>query len=164
MSHASTAERLYVDHHGWLHGWLRYRIGCTDTAADLAQDTFLRVVRRAGEAAGVREPRAYLSTIARGLLANHWRRQALEQAYLAALAALPEPRAPSPEDRELALEALHRIDAMLARLPERPRRAFLMAQLDGLTYRAIAGELGVSERMVKKYMARAMYACLLATA
>jgi len=163
MPHVAV-ERLYVDHHGWLHGWLRRRIGCTETAADLAQDTFLRLVRRAGEDAGVHEPRAYLSTIARGLLANHWRREALEQAYLEALAALPAPTAPSPEDRELALEALHRIDAMLSRLPERPRSAFLMAQLDGLTYRAISAELGVSERMIKKYMARAMYECLLATA
>lgn len=163
MSH-SAIQRLYVDHQGWLHGWLRHRLGCTETAADLAHDTFVRVLRRFGEAERVREPRAYLSTIARGLLANHWRRQALEQAYLEALAALPEPQAASPEDRELALEALHRIDAMLAALPERPRRAFLMAQLDGLRYREIAQRLGVSERMVKKYMARAMYQCLLATA
>lgn len=45
-------------------------------------------------------------------------------------------------------------------LPERVRRAFLLAQLDGLTYRQIGVELGVSERMVKKYMARAMLHCL----
>lgn len=122
------------------------------------------MVRRFDEADRVREPRAYLSTIARGLLANHWRRQALEQAYLEALANLPEPSAASPEDREIALEALHRIDATLACLPERPRRAFLLSQLDGLRYREIAVELGVSERMVKKYMARAMYECLLQAA
>jgi len=36
-----------------------------------------------------------------------------------------------------------------------------MAQLDGLTYGAIAEHIGVSERMVKKYMAQAMLHCLL---
>lgn len=160
----TAVQRLYMNHHGWLHGWLRQRLGCTETAADLAQDTFVRVVRRTGQAQQVREPRAYLSTIARGLLVSHWRRQALEQAYQDALASRPEPLAPSPEDRELALEALHRIDGILARLPERARRAFLLAQLDGLRYREVATTLNVSERMVKKYMARAMYECLLATA
>ena len=30
---------LYADHHGWLSGWLRSRVGCSHTAADLAQDT-----------------------------------------------------------------------------------------------------------------------------
>ncbi len=55
-----------------------------------------------------------------------------------------------------------RIDALLDQLPPRVREAFLLAQLDGLTYREIGTRLGVGERMVKKYMARAMAHCLLA--
>ena len=47
-----------------------------------------------------------------------------------------------------------------AEVPEKVRRAFLMAQLQGMPYREIAGTLGVSERMIKKYMAQAMLACL----
>jgi RNA polymerase sigma-70 factor (ECF subfamily) len=43
----------------------------------------------------------------------------------------------------------------------RARQAFLLAQLDGLTYAQIAGQLDVSERMVKKYMAQAMLQCML---
>ncbi|HAW37974.1 MAG TPA: RNA polymerase subunit sigma, partial [Pseudomonas sp.] len=34
----------------------------------------------------------------------------------------------------------------------------------GMTYAAIATELGVSERMVKKYMAQAMLHCLMLVA
>ena len=36
-----------------------------------------------------------------------------------------------------------------------------MAQVDGMPYREIAVELGVSERMIKKYMAQAMLECAL---
>ena len=61
-----------------------------------------------------------------------------------ALAALPRPLVPSPEARALAVEALVAVDAMLAALPEKVRRAFLLAQLDGLTYREVAARLGVS--------------------
>jgi RNA polymerase sigma-70 factor (ECF subfamily) len=160
-SSAATVQQIYLDHHGWLQGWLRQRLGCDDTAADLAQDTFVRVLRRTMQGQCVHEPRAFLGTVAHGLLVNHWRRLEIERAYLEALASHPEPHAASPEERQLVLETLYEIDAVLEKLPERARKAFLLAQLEGLTYRQIAAELDVSERMVKKYMARAMFACLM---
>ncbi|WP_407293850.1 sigma-70 family RNA polymerase sigma factor [Stutzerimonas zhaodongensis] len=153
-------HRLYVDHLGWLNGWLRRQLGCSQKAADLAQDTFVRVLSKDQCLDAIREPRAYLHTIARGLLINHWRRRQIEQAYLDAVTLLPEAVAPSPEHQALVVETLLRVDAMLARLPEKVRRAFLLSQLQGMTYASIALELGVSERMVKKYMAQAMLHCL----
>lgn len=41
-----SLETLYADHHGWLRGWLGRRLGNSSDAADLAQDTFLRLLRR----------------------------------------------------------------------------------------------------------------------
>lgn len=157
----AQARALYAAHAGWLQGWLRRQLGCSHRAADLAQDTFMRVLGRR-HAPALLEPRAYLTAIARGLLTDHWRRQALERAWLDTLASLPEPLAPSPEDTAMALQALRRIDTLLDQLKPRVREAFLLAQLDGLTYRAIGAQLGVGERMVKKYMAEAMLHCLLA--
>lgn len=153
-------HRLYVDHQGWLNGWLRRQLGCSQRAADLAQDTFVRVLSKDQGLDAIREPRAYLHIIARGLLINHWRRRQIEQAYLEAIALQPEAVAPSPESQVMVVETLMQVDAMLARLPENVRRAFLLSQLQGLTYAAIGSELGVSERMVKKYMAQAMLHCL----
>ncbi len=154
------AHRLYVDHQGWLNGWLRRQLGCSQKAADLAQDTFVRVLSKDHGLDAIREPRAYLHTIAKGLLINHWRRKQIEQAYLDALALQPEAVMPSPESQALTIETLMQVDAMLTRLPHKVRRAFLLSQLHGLTYAAIAVELEVSERMVKKYMAQAMLHCL----
>ena len=153
-------HRFYVDHQGWLNGWLRRQLGCSQKAADLAQDTFVRVLTKDHGLEAIREPRAYLHTIARGLLMNHWRRRQIEQAYLEAIALQPEAVGPSPEDQALVVETLMQVEAMLARLPEKVRRAFLSSQLHGMTYAAIAMELGVSERMIKKYMAQAMLHCL----
>ena len=101
-----------------------------------------------------------LTTIAKGLAVNYWRRQDIERAYLDLLATLPADLAPSPEERLLVLEALHQADAMLARLSHKARRAFLMHQVDGSTYAEIALELCVSDRMVRKYVAQAMLQCL----
>lgn len=151
---------LYTDHHGWLLGWLRRRLNHTGDAADLAQDTFVRLLTAPAEAP-LREPRAYLATVARRLLLNHLRRQSLEQAYLQALAALPAPQAPSPEQQLAILQALQEIDAMLDGLPPKVRAVFILSQVEGLTYAAIAEELGMGLRSVKRYMAQAMAECIL---
>lgn len=153
---------LYEDHHGWLYAWLRRKLGCSHQAADLAHDTFVRLLGRRASIHDLQAPRAYLTTIAHGLLIDHWRRQDIERAWLDTLAALPEPAAPSPEESALVLEALCRIDTLLERLKPRVREAFLLAQIHGLTYREIGVRLGVGERMVKKYMAQAVLHCLLA--
>lgn len=43
---ANCVAEWYQDHHGWLCGWLRGKLGCAYSAADLAQDTFVRVLAR----------------------------------------------------------------------------------------------------------------------
>lgn len=99
MSAAHPLHALYSHHHGWLQSWLRRRLGCADDAADLAQDTFVRLLARPTAIApdAMREPRAYLTTVARGLLVDFWRRGELERAYLADLALQPEVLQPSPK-------------------------------------------------------------------
>ena len=67
---------------------------------------------------------------------------------------------PSPEQRLAALQLLHAVAERLEGLARRPRQAFLLARLSGLGYAEIGRRLGVSERMVKKYMAQAMLHCL----
>lgn len=109
----------------------------------------------------LREPRAYLTTVARNLLINHVQRLSLEQAWLDAMAQLPEPLAPSPEQQLLVLESLHQVDAMLNGLPPKVREAFLLSQLDGLSYAQVAERLGVTSRTVKRYMAQAFEQCIL---
>ena len=167
MSQLSNAApdlaTVYGDHHSWLLGWLRRKLRGSDHAADLAQDTFVRLLSAQTEqrALVLREPRAYLTTVARNLLINHVQRLSLEQAWMDAMAKLPEPMAPSPEQQLLILETLYQIDAMLNGLPPKVREAFLLSQLDGLTYAEVAQQLGVTDRTVKRYMAQAFAQCIL---
>lgn len=154
----NDVHALYSDHHGWLFGWLRRRLGCSHHAADLAHDTYLRVLVT-GRAPTPEQARPHLMQIAKGLVVDRHRRQLIEQAYRDALARQPEALAPSPEERVIALEALWRIDAMLGRLLPKVRETFLMSQFDGLTYREIAARQGIAVATVRKYMLKAMAAC-----
>ncbi len=158
---AVTIEDIYRSHYGWLIRWFMRGLNCSETAADLSQDTFSRLIQRDLDGVSVREPRAYLTRIAQGLLRNHWRREDIERAYLEALAMAPQATAPSQEERMLVVETLHRIDTALAALPDKVRQAFLLAQIEGLKYRDIACRLDVSEISVKRYVKRGLVACLL---
>ncbi len=157
MPSGPALDRLYIEHHGWLQGWLQTRLNNRADAADLAQDTFLRLLqRRIGELA---EPRAYLRTVARGLVIDLWRRRDIERAWLETIAQLPEQQAPSPETGLLIIESLIAIDSLLDELPAAVREAFLLAQLDGMTCPAIAQRLGVSLSTVERYIAKALRHC-----
>ncbi len=157
-NHLRNVEALYSGHHGWLYARLCRKLGNAMDAADLAHDTFARIL--ASNVSVFDEPRAYLNCVAGGILANWWQRKSLERAYLAALAQLPEPQVPSPEVRLLVLETLHEIDAMLDTLPPLVRRTFLLSQLGGMKYEDIASEIDVSLITVKRYMKQAFLKCL----
>ncbi|MFJ3044886.1 sigma-70 family RNA polymerase sigma factor [Herbaspirillum chlorophenolicum] len=152
---------FYRSHHGWLHGWLRKKLGCGHHAADVAHDTFLRIIASRDVLLGMREPRAFLTTTAKRLLVDRVRRQAIEQAYLAELMLLADSSHgyPSPEETLLAVQALQQIAAALEGLAEKPREAFLRHYLDGQPHAEVAGALGVSTKMVQKYLVKALLHC-----
>ncbi|MCB5189475.1 sigma-70 family RNA polymerase sigma factor [Methylobacillus arboreus] len=169
MSRSSShllAEQLYTQHQGWLCQWLNRRLNNTAEAADLAQDTFMRILVMPEvsatnlEHAPLREPRAYLATVARRVLLNHFRRASLERAWLDALALMPEDQAPSPEQQALIAHALNEVDAMLNGLSPVVREVFVLSQVEGLTYAEIAQQLNIGLRSVKRYMAQAMAECI----
>ncbi|MDO8064611.1 MULTISPECIES: sigma-70 family RNA polymerase sigma factor [unclassified Janthinobacterium] len=149
---------LYHDHHRWLQGWLRHKLGNAFDAADVAHDTFMRLLNR-DEAIAAREPRAFLTTVAKGVLGNLYRRRDLEAAYLETLASLPAQCAPDPEAQAILLEALFDIDRRLDGLAPAVRRAFLLSQLDGMPQAAIALELNISLATVQRHLVKAMHQC-----
>jgi len=158
---ASEVQALYSQHHGWLQSWLHRKLGNAFDAADLAQDTFVRLLQRRRADGYGDEPRALLTHIAKGLVIDHWRRQEVEHAYMEAIAHLPDRHVPSEETRLLVLDALCRIESMLRDLPEKTQQIFLMAQLDGLKYAEIAEQIGMALITVKRHMRTAFMACMM---
>ena len=152
---------LYSDHRDWLFGWLRKSLRCPQRADDISQDTFLRLLARP-DLQAPREPRALLTTIAKGLLADQFRRSALERAYLDELARAPQSGHANPEEQALLLESLREIDRLLGQLSSKARAAFLFNRLDGLGHAEIAERLGVSPSRVRQYLAQGLRQCYIA--
>ncbi|MEB2644595.1 sigma-70 family RNA polymerase sigma factor [Pseudomonas canadensis] len=159
-SHTAAVQNIYEQHHSWLHGWLKGKLHNACDAADVAHDTFVRILG-GRHAAQIVEPRDYLATIARGLVIDRYRRHAIEQAYKQTLAERPEAIAISEEDKAIIIETLVAVDKALSALGERARRIFMLSQIEGLTYQQIADQLQVSLTTVKKHMIRALTECAL---
>ncbi len=157
-THTTVVHTLYNDHYSWLRSWLGKNLGNYADAADLAHDTFVRVLSK-NDVGTLETPRAFLRTVARGLVIDHWRRKALENAYCESIARLSEDEVPSAESRVMIMELLERVACMLEGLKPRVRMAFLLVQCQGVSYAQAAGQLGVSQRSAERYVAEALYHC-----
>ncbi|NIG88475.1 sigma-70 family RNA polymerase sigma factor [Serratia symbiotica] len=151
---------LYQSHHRWLRSWIQHKLGSASDAEDLVQDTFMRVLL-GGSAPEIREPKSFLCMLARRVMVDFYRRNMLEQRGKETLEYLPEQQIPSPELQHVMLETLQQIDVMLDGLGDKVQCAFLLSQLEGLTYAQVAVQLRVSVSSVKKSMAKATEHCLL---
>lgn len=150
---------LYAEHQDWLQRWLWRRLGCPQEAEDLSHDTFMRVLVFDSREE-IREPRAFLTTLAQRVLASFWRRRSLERAWLEALSHEPSDFAPSAEDYALVREAVERFDRMLNGLPARSKQIFLMNRLEGHTHSAIAAALGISVATVERHVRQVYIHCM----
>ncbi|AOA58142.1 sigma-70 family RNA polymerase sigma factor [Acinetobacter larvae] len=151
---------LYQQHHSWIYRWLYHRLGNSADAADLAQDTFVRVMTRK-QAVEIEQPRAYLTSVAKSLMINWFHRKQIERAYLEVLATQPELEQPSPEYACEIIESLVEVTTLLNSLPDTVRDTFLYAQLEGMKYQDIADRMGISLSTVKRYIQKAYTHCLL---
>jgi RNA polymerase sigma-19 factor, ECF subfamily len=150
---------LYREHHSWLHGWIRRKLGCTHRAADLAQDTFCRLLEHGGRVE-LRSPRSYLATVARRLLIDDSRRRDIERAYLECCAELHgDADGLTPERIAEAAQLLDGILRVLLLLPAGVREAFLLRRCEGLSHDEVAARMGVSVRTVKRHIAAAYLRC-----
>lgn len=159
-SQHSLLSEFYLNHRAWVYGWLCKKTGSTVDAADLTQDTFVKLFNQ-DDLATIQEPRGYLTTIAHSLMVNHFRRKDLERAYLQSLADLPQSVSLSLEERAIIFETLIELDAMLHGLSKPVREAYLMIQLDGLSYAEVAKHLNVTTRTIGNYIAKATLHCAL---
>ena len=160
---STSADPLLIafqEHYADLLAFLARRLGNVENAADVAQETYLRLSRLA-DTSQILEPRAFIFRVA-GNLAIDRLRQDRHRSDLhgdeALLNDFCDPLA-SPEKLYLDGEALEQLDQSLAALPSNARLALLLNRLEGLTHAQIARQLGVSESMVGKYIVQAMRHC-----
>lgn len=153
-------EHLFHEHRHELTRCLYRIVRCEQAAADLTQETYMRLVNLA-QTTSVTYPRALLFRTATNLAIDHLRKGKSERYTGETLdLAVDVPSvAPSAEralfDKQRFQIFLSAIDS----LPPRSREAFLLHRVQDCSYREIATRLSISESAVEKLIMRALLHC-----
>jgi RNA polymerase sigma factor (sigma-70 family) len=158
---AQEVERLFRDHNDSLVRFLTLRLRSRQEAREVAQEAYVRLLQleRADVASFVR---AYLFRIAGNLAIDRLRRRATESRF-------QEPelfselfgKTPDPETLELERERMEQISGFLHELPEAVRNAFVLFRMSDMDQKSIAQQLGITDRMVRNHITRALMYCRL---
>ena len=122
-------------------------------APDVLQDTLLRLHKAADSLRDADRAEAWVFSIARRAIADHYRQEERRPVDVAAGSAEEVTDAPDPATENLAdydgphdvhEEVLSWMRPMAEELPEMYRRPLVMADFEGHTHQAVADELGLS--------------------
>jgi RNA polymerase sigma factor (sigma-70 family) len=129
-----------------------------EDAADLVQETYLRVMGRISISRFDSEARAYLFQTATNLARDHYRRQ--KHRSHATLDEAPEETLGTgepPHEEVLATAQLTTaLRVAIAEMPEGIRAVFILARSRELPYEEIAKRLGIGRRTVERRVAEAV--------
>lgn len=135
-----------------------------DTAADLAQESYARVLSMQQAGHVIREPAALLKRVALHAKIDMDRRASIRQHDdIHALVEADQPAGPrslQPEEGYASSQAMQACLDIIEALPPRCREAFCMYLFDELPNKEIAARMGVSPSMVEKYIKRGKLACM----
>ncbi len=150
---ADFTRDLYERYAGQIYGYCLHKLGSREEAEDAVQNTFLNAFRGLRRGVVPQAESAWLFKIAENVcLSRHrssFRRGRVETpSDLQAIQDIT----PSPERRE---DDLIGLEEALARMPESQRRAILLREWQGLSYREISQEMDLSQAAVETLIFRA---------
>ena len=154
----SCVVRLYEEWGSMLEARLYRLTGNHADAIELAQETYFRMLK-IKDIEAIRDPRAYMFTVAAHLAAEHATKQGLAWATLDISDPALEPELAQDPDIAGQIDAAElaaREAAALAELPARVRATYCLAHKHGLSYEEIARHHGVSKDTVKQDLKRAI--------
>jgi RNA polymerase sigma-70 factor (ECF subfamily) len=159
--HPLSVKDLMDRHHNSLLSFLRLRLRVADDAADVAQETWIRMLQYEGSCE-VRSPSSLLFRIAINV-ANDLSR--LEQVrHFSDHCSLDgmdlDSGLPTPEREVAAEQELNLLYRKIESLPPRCRQVFLLSRVQCLTYPEIARQCGISVKMVEKHISHALVLCM----
>jgi RNA polymerase sigma factor (sigma-70 family) len=150
---ADATRALYERYSGQIFGYCLHRLGNREEAEDAVQSTFLNAFRGLTRGVVPQSDSAWLFKIAENVCHSRhrssWRRGRIESP--SDLGALQDILPAPPRTQEELIP----LGEALERLPENQRRAILLREWQGLSYREIGEELDLSQSAVETPIFRA---------
>jgi RNA polymerase sigma factor (sigma-70 family) len=164
-STAVAVSELFREHNRMLVGYLRSRLGSEQEATEVAQEAYVRVLQ-------LHEPgapgllRAYLFKTAANLAVDRLRHRRVrqrseEQPQLFEELNPTGGELDDPAEQLLEREQADQLLRILQELPVKCQQVMNLHRFEGASQRDVSLRLGISERMVRRYVTYAMVYCRL---
>lgn len=157
---ATLVLSLFRQYSGELLSFLTARLGCREQAADVVQETYVRVLSLENPYA-ILQPRAFLYKTALNLTIDAFRHRRLCAERTVELETVEHLQSQLP-DQEAVVDSKQRVEILrraIDELPPRCRHVFLLHKFQSLPHAVIAEQLGISKNMVEKHVMKAMAHC-----
>ncbi|MDO9214080.1 MAG: sigma-70 family RNA polymerase sigma factor [Methylococcales bacterium] len=158
LLNSTQIAQLFQNHNAAIVAFLLNRVACPETAQDLSQETYLRLLNK-GEITHDENIIGYLFRIADRLAIDYLRQGHLPRNNTVALTddlhcpqLQPDVLTELRERCQLVLDAINS-------LPLKYQRVFLLRKIDELSYNQIAQQLAISEKTVQRYLVNALLHC-----
>ena len=146
-------DAVYAAYHVRLFSFLVRLMRDRDRAADLLEETWLRLVTHAHRLHPDTRLGPWLFTVARNLYVSECRSKVFEASDVALWQRTDA--GPSPFEEAAASESQRRIEAALAGLPLHDREVLLLVGVEGLSLSEAAAVCGISNAALRKRLSRA---------
>ncbi|MCO1335150.1 sigma-70 family RNA polymerase sigma factor [Microbulbifer sp. OS29] len=141
-----------------LRRYFASRVNLSDVD-DLVQEVFTQLfVRITRHGKDIDNPKIYIYAVAKNLLISHGRHQKTRCGALhdSIDCKFDIPYLISPERTVMGIQAYSRVLEAILGLPPRAGTAFRFHRFEGMTYQAIAEQMGISKESVKELIQRAL--------
>lgn len=152
---AAAIGRLFEEHNRVLVNFLTARLRSEAEAREVAQEAYVRLLQL-DQPGAISFLRAYLFRIATNLATDRLRGRVVRERWDEGERLQDLVTEPSPERRVLALQELEIIERSLLELPPKCREVFSLHVFDGLSTEQIGARLGITRRMARLYVVRAL--------
>lgn len=144
-------SQSYIDFHTAIYNYIKNRINNTEDAADLAQDTYVRLL---DYKAMLRQEtvKSFIFTIARNLVIDYIRRHYRKQEVSANMYEFSKDYTESAENELFANDLLKLENGMMMTLPKQRKLIYYMDRFEEKSADEISQTLQISKRTVESHL------------
>ncbi|HEY2685824.1 MAG TPA: sigma-70 family RNA polymerase sigma factor [Steroidobacteraceae bacterium] len=157
-SNAELVERLFREHNEALVRFLLARLRSRQAALEVAQEAYVRLLSL-DEPGAVSYLRSFLFKTAANLAVDRMRRDDVHARATETPLFHEFADARTPERVVAGAQEMKKLTSLVDALPPKCRRAFILNRFYGLDLSVVAAQMGLSERMVRTYVVRALLYC-----
>lgn len=149
-------ELVFYRYKGKLYDFIRRSLPASEDAESMVQEIFVRLWSNREQLDPAKSLNAFIYTMARNEIFGHLRKLLVRRRYLEELSfSLNE--SSETTDRQIEYNELTSVVAQLvSSMPEKRREIYVLSRNEGLSYKEIASQLGISENTVDSQIRKAL--------